>query len=67
MCCGQAGHHGKQVGHAARGGCGCHGHQAGSMFWSKQKRIEMLEHTLECVQAQAKDLEDTLTELKAEA
>jgi len=36
----------------------------GPAFWSKKKRIRMVEHSIECFQSKIKDLEELLQELK---
>ena len=47
--------------------CGCGGPVCfGPSFWSKNKRIRMVEHSIECFQSQLKDLKELLKELKAE-
>lgn len=38
----------------------------GPAFWSKSKRIRMVEHSIECFQSQLTDLKELLEELKAE-
>lgn len=45
--------------------CGCGGPMCfGPAFWSKKKRIRMVEHSIECFQSKIKDLEELLQELK---
>lgn len=47
--------------------CGCGGSAClGPAFWSRKKRIRMVENSIECLQSQLKDLEELLGELKAE-
>lgn len=65
MCCDATTHHGTKHGHG--GSCGCGGPACfGPAFWSKKKRIKMVENSLECLRGQVKDLEELLKELKAE-
>lgn len=47
--------------------CGCGGSScSGPAFWSKHKRIRMVEKSLKCLRGQVKDLEELLEELKEE-
>ena len=65
MCCESTSHHGQKHGHGSSCGCGvpaCFG----PAFWSKKKRIRMVENSLKCLREQVKDLEELLQELKAE-
>ena len=66
MCCETTTtHHGQQHGHG--GSCGCSGSSChGPSFWSKKKRVRMLEHSLKCLRERAKDMEELLEELKEE-
>ena len=63
MCCETMGQHGKKPEHGMS--CGCSGH-TGPMFWSKKKKLKMLEHKLECLQEQSKDIKELIAELNAE-
>ena len=66
MCCESASQHGHGQKHGSS--CGCGGSACfGPAFWSKQKRIRMVEHSIECLQSRVKDLQELLQELKAEA
>ena len=65
MCCETSTHHAPKHGHS--GSCGCGGSTCfGPAFWSKKKRIQMVEHSIECLQSKVKDLGELLQELKAE-
>ena len=64
MCCETKSRHGHKQNHGAS--CGCGGSCSGPMFWSKKKRIKMVEHSLKCLRGQVKDLEDLLEELQEE-
>jgi len=65
MCCESTIQRGKKQGHG--GFCGCGGPACfGPSFWSRKKRIQMVENSLECLREQVKDLEEFLKELKAE-
>lgn len=46
--------------------CGCGGPACHAAFWSRSKRVRMVEHSIECLQTQLKDLEALHKELKAE-
>lgn len=61
MCCETKtqNHHGSSCGH---GGPACFG----PAFWSKNKRIRMIENSIECLRSQLKDLEELHKELKTE-
>ena len=45
--------------------CGCGG-SSGAVFWSKPKKIEVLEKDLEQIQERRKELESLIRELKEE-
>ena len=64
MCCGHTDYHGKKPGVS----CCCNRSdvQLGSVFWSKKRKITMLEQTLEGLREEAKDIEELLDELKQE-
>lgn len=66
MCCETTTQHGKKHGHGGSCGCGsgpaCHG----PFFWSKKKRIQILENSLECLEERANDIKELLKELKEE-
>ena len=65
MCHESAMQAGQKPGHG--GSCGCGGPACfGPFFWSKKKKIQMVEHSLECLRERVKDLEELLTELKEE-
>ena len=68
-CChGEGGHHRPHHGHGHHGGgcsCGCGGH-SGPVFWSKKRKIEVLEEDLKHLQERKKELEDLIKELKEE-
>lgn len=65
MCCESTAQHGQKHGHV--GSCGCGGPACfGPAFWSKKKRIRMLENSLKCLREQTKDIEELLQELKEE-
>jgi tRNA G26 N,N-dimethylase Trm1 len=67
MCCGHTAHHGKKHGHHFGGSCGCGGHaHLGPVFWSKKRKIKMLEQVLENLKEEVKDIEELLEELKKE-
>ncbi len=66
MCCRQAGQHGNAQGHHAKGHCCCGGMTSGQAFWSKKRKIKMLEHVLDCRREDVKDMEELLDELKNE-
>jgi tRNA G26 N,N-dimethylase Trm1 len=63
MCCGHLAHHGTKPDHGSSCACGMH---VGPFFWSKKKKVEMLEQMLEGLQEEAKDIEELLAELKEE-
>jgi tRNA G26 N,N-dimethylase Trm1 len=63
MCCGHTAHHGKKHGHG--GSCGCGGH-VGPVFWSKKRKIKMLEEMLAELREEVKDIEELIDELKKE-
>lgn len=65
MCCGPTAYHSQKHGSGCAYGSGGPGH-FGLFFWSRKKKINMLEHALKCLQEQAKDIEDVLSELKEE-
>lgn len=65
MCCDSTTQHSTK--HSHGGSCGCGGPTFfGSSFWSKKKRIQILEQSLECLQERAEDIKEFLKELKAE-
>ncbi len=65
MCCDTNSQRGQAHGHS--GSCGCGGATcSGPAFWSKQKRIRMVEHSIECFQSKINDLQELLQELKDE-
>lgn len=66
MCCGHTGHHGKGHGHHSGGHCGCGRVHLGPMFWSKKRKIKMLEEVLDGLREEVKDLEELIDELKKE-
>ena len=59
MC---GGSHEKRHGHGDS--CGCAGHDP--MLWCKKRRVEYVEHLIECRQEQIKDLHELLEELQQE-
>lgn len=66
MCCETKSHN--KHGHGGSCGCGCGGHSLGGpMFWSRKKRIRMVENSIGCLQSQLKDLEEVLKEMKAKS
>jgi hypothetical protein len=65
MCCGHTTHHGKKHGHGGSCGCGGPSH-FGPLFWSKKRKIKMLEQVLEDMREEVKDVEELIKELKAE-
>jgi hypothetical protein len=63
MCCDTKSQHGQ--GH--KSSCGCGGTSCfGPAFWSKKKRIQMVENSIECLQTKVADLQELLQELKNE-
>ena len=66
-CCHGEGNHSTQHhGHGRHGtrcSCGCGGH-TGPMFWSKRKKIEILEEDLKHLQEHKKELEELIRDLK---
>ena len=69
-CHGEGGHHRPHHGHGHGhhgGGCNCGcGTHTGPVFWSKKKKIEVLEKDLKYLQERRKELEDLIKELKEE-
>ncbi len=65
MSCGHSGHHGKKHGHGGSCCCSRTAH-FGQAFWSKKRKIKMLEQALEDLREDAKDLEELIDELKEE-
>ena len=60
MCCGTTQQHHQRSHHSS---CGCGGSAcSGPFFWSKKKRIRMLEHSLECLRERSNDVEELLKE-----
>ncbi len=45
--------------------CFCGGSYS-SQLWSKKKKIEVLEHYIECIDEKKKDIQETIKELKDE-
>ena len=43
--------------------CSC-GSSMNPEFWSTKKKLKMLEHKLECLDDQKKDIQETIDELK---
>ena len=65
MCCEPGMHSGKSSGHSDA--CGCGGPACfGPAFWSKRKKIQMVEDSLGSLRERIKDLEELLKELKEE-
>ena len=46
-------------------GCSCHS-SYGTQFWSKKKKLEVLEHYLECLDEKKKDIQEAIKEIKNE-
>ncbi|MCG8569696.1 MAG: hypothetical protein MJB14_06120 [Spirochaetes bacterium] len=44
----------------------CCGHSHGDMFISKKKKLEVLNHYLECLDEKKKDIQEAIKELKTE-
>ena len=65
MCCGHTGHHGKRHGHGSSCCCGGASH-LGPVFWSKKRKLKMLEQVLENLREEVKDIEEMIEELKKE-
>ncbi len=42
----------------------CCGHGIGPQLWSTKKKIEVLEHHLECLDEKKKEIQDAIDELK---
>lgn len=38
----------------------------GTQFWSKKKKIEVLEHYLKCLEEKKQDIQETINEIKEE-
>ena len=67
MCCTPPRHHGMKM--TESGACCCQGmgmHGQNPMFWSKRKRIRLLQEQLDRMKDEAKDLEDYIAELQEE-
>lgn len=65
MCCDTNVKHSAK--HGKNASCGCKSAAcSGPMFWSKKKRIRMVEHSIECLQSQIDDLKELLQELQTE-
>jgi len=51
--------------HSIKTTCGCQSHFTNTLqFWSKEKKIRILENHLLCIEEQARDIRDALNELK---
>ena len=46
-------------------GCSCHSSH-GTQFWSKKKKLEVLEHYLECLDEKKQDIQEAIKEIKNE-
>ena len=65
MCCTPPRHHGMKM--MGSDSCCCQGmHGQKPMFWSKRKRIRLLQEQLDRMKDDVKDLEDHIAELQAE-
>ena len=45
--------------------CSCYS-SCGTQFWSKKKKLEVLEHYLECLDEKKQDIQEAINEIKNE-